>query len=89
MDGRCIISGLRQRDIDFYGVTPTDLDGISALLRNTEGVEVAIFLYEANTQEYKVSMRSKSYIDVQKVAQFFRRRRSCACSRMYHAGFHA
>ena len=26
MDGRCIISGLRQRDIDFYGVTPTDLD---------------------------------------------------------------
>ena len=71
MDGRCIISGLRQRDIDFYGVTPTDLDGISALLRNTEGVEVAIFLYEANTQEYKVSMRSKSYIDVQKVAQFF------------------
>ena len=71
MDGRCIISGLRQRDIDFYGVTPTDLDGISALLRNTEGVEVAIFLYEANTQEYKVSMRSKPYIDVQKVAQFF------------------
>ena len=70
MDGRCIISGLRQRDIDFYGVTPTDLDGISALLRNTEGVEVAIFLYEANTQEYKVSMRSKSYIDVQKVAQY-------------------
>ena len=71
MDGRCSISGLRQRDIDFYGVTPTDLDGISALLRNTEGVEVAIFLYEANTQEYKVSMRSKSYIDVKKVAQFF------------------
>ena len=71
MDGRCLTSGLRQRDIDFYGVTPTDLDGISALLRNTEGVEVAIFLYEANTQEYKVSMRSKSYIDVQKVAQFF------------------
>lgn len=71
MDGRCIISGLRQRDIQFYGVTPTDMDGISALLRNTEGVEVAIFLYEANAQEYKVSMRSKSYIDVRKVAQFF------------------
>ena len=71
MDGRCIISGLRKRDISFYGVTPKDMDGISAQLRNTEGVEVAIFLYESDVQEYKVSMRSKSFVDVRKVAQFF------------------
>ena len=70
MDGRCIISGLRQRDIDFYGVTPTDLDGISALLRNTEGVEVAIFLYEANTQEYKSACVQVLYRCAE-VAQFF------------------
>ena len=47
------------------------MDGISAQLRNTEGVEVAIFLYESDVQEYKVSMRSKSFVDVRKVAQFF------------------
>ena len=71
MDGRCIISGLRQRDIDFYGVTPTDLDGISALLRNTEGVEVAIFLYETGPQQYKVSLRSQKIVDVSQVAAYF------------------
>lgn len=71
MNGRCIISGLRKRDIVFYGVTPKDLDGISAQLRNTAGVEVSIFLYESSVQEYKVSMRSKSFVDVRTVAQFF------------------
>lgn len=71
MDGKCIISGLRKRDITFYGVSPKDLDGISAQLRNTKGVEVSIFLYESSLQEYKVSMRSKSFVDVRKVAQFF------------------
>lgn len=71
MDGACIISGLRQKEIKFYGVTPKDLDGISAELRNTVGVEVAIFLYESDLQEFKVSMRSKKMVDVQKVAKFF------------------
>ena len=56
LDGKAIFSALRQSDLDFYGVTGKDLDGIIDQLRLTEGVEVAIFLYEANTQEYKVSM---------------------------------
>ena len=71
LDQRCIVGYVRQKDMDFYGVTPKDMDGIVNQLQNTRGVEVAIFLYEIGVQEYKVSMRSKSYIDVQKVAQFF------------------
>lgn len=71
MDGKCIISGIRQKEIVFYGVTAKDLDGISAQLRDTAGVEVAIFLYETKVQEFKVSMRSREYIDVQAVAKFF------------------
>ena len=71
MDGKCLISGIRQKEIDFFGVTPKDMDGISAQLRNTKGVEVAIFLYETDLQEFKVSMRSRSLVDVQKVAKFF------------------
>lgn len=71
MDGKCIISCIRQKDIAFYGITSKDLDGIVAELRSTKGVEVAIFLYEMDLQEYKVSLRSKKLIDVQKVAAFY------------------
>lgn len=71
MNGKCLISGIRQKEIQFYGVTPADLDGISSHLRNTAGVEVAIFLYESAPQEFRVSMRSRRVVDVQKVAAFF------------------
>ncbi len=70
-DGRCIVSGIRKKDMDFYGVTPADLDGISAQLRNTKGVEVAIFVYETKNQEFKVSMRSNKFVDVSAIASYF------------------
>lgn len=40
-------------------------------LRNTKGVEVAIFLYETGVQEYKVSMRSSGTVNVAKIASYF------------------
>ena len=57
--------------MDYYGVTPKDLDGIVSQLRLTKGVEVAIFAYELTADVYKVSLRSKSYVDVNKVASYF------------------
>ena len=36
-----------------------DLEGIVSQLRVTAGVEVAIFLYELESGEFKVSLRSK------------------------------
>lgn len=71
MDGKCIISALRKKDLDFYGVTNEDLDGIVSQLRNTTGVEVAIFLYETAIQEFKVSLRSNGRVDVSRVASYF------------------
>ena len=32
---------------------------------------MAIFLYEIDTQRYKVSLRSKNKVDVSKIASFF------------------
>ena len=32
---------------------------------------MAIFLYEVETQKYKVSLRSKTKVDVSKIAAFF------------------
>ena len=53
MDGKVIVGYIRKRDMEFYGVEPKDLDGIVQQLRVTKGVEVAIFIYEVKTQEFK------------------------------------
>jgi len=71
MDGRVIVGKVRQKDMDFYGVSPKDLDGIVNQLRVTEGVEVAIFLYETGNHEYKASLRSNGAADVSAVCQYF------------------
>lgn len=70
-NGTCIIGYLRKKDMDFYGVNGSDLDGIVSQLRLTKGVEVAIFIYEKEIQSFKVSLRSNGKVDVSKVATFF------------------
>lgn len=71
LDGRVIFSAIRAKDMKFYGVGTSDLDGIVQLLMGTVGTEVAIFLYETNTNEYKVSMRSRELVDVSLIAGYF------------------
>ena len=70
-NGKCTVGYLRRRDMEFYGVEGSDLDGIVSQLRLTRGVEVAIFIYETETQHFKVSLRSNGKVDVSKVAVFF------------------
>ena len=71
LDGKCIVSYLNKKEMDEFGVTPKDLDGVVAQLRNTRGAEVAVFLYELEPEVYKVSLRASQYADVSKVAQHF------------------
>ena len=71
LDGKCIFTAISQEDMEEYGVTGKDLDGIVDQLRVTEGVEAAIFLYETGAGEYKVSMRSNHDVDVSRIALMF------------------
>ena len=71
LNGTGIASYIRRDVMDFYGVGPKDLEGIVSQLRVTEGVEVAVFMYELKQNEFKVSLRSKEKIDVSKIAQYF------------------
>lgn len=71
MDGHCIVSCVDKKTMDFYHVRPTDLDGIVNQLRNTTGVDCAVFMYETATMQYKVSLRSNEKVNVAKVAEFF------------------
>lgn len=71
MDGKCVVSYVDQKTMEFYNATPKDLEGIVNQLRIIKGVECAIFMYEIGTQQFKVSLRSCKYVDVSKVAGFF------------------
>lgn len=71
MEGKCIVGIVRQKEMKFYGLIPSDMDGIVNQLRNTVGVEVAIFLYELEPQTFKVSMRSNQKVDVSSIARLF------------------
>ncbi|MCR5106664.1 MAG: bifunctional oligoribonuclease/PAP phosphatase NrnA [Lachnospiraceae bacterium] len=71
MDGKCIAGSVDRKTMDFYNITYKDLDGIVNQLRVTRGVEVAIFMYEIHSLEYKVSMRSNGKVDVARIATLF------------------
>ncbi len=89
MHDRCIVSMVSRRMMEFYQVTPKDLDGIVNQLQAVKGVECAIFMYETGTLEYKVSMRSNGRVDVASVAMKFGggghvRAAGCTMNGTYH-----
>ena len=71
MDRQCVVSVIRKSSMEFFHAEPSDLEGVVSILRQTKGVEVAIFLHELEPQKYKVSLRSKQYIDVSVIAKHF------------------
>lgn len=70
-EGKCIFTILTLQEMKFYGVTSKDLGVVVEQLRLNDTVEVAIFLYEVEKNEYKVSMRSKNIVDVSRIAKRF------------------
>lgn len=54
-----------------YNADAKDLEGIVNQLRLTKGVDVAIFLYELEAGDYKVSLRSTEKVDVAAVVGAF------------------
>ena len=71
MDGKCVVSMIDRKTMDFYGVTDRDFEGIVNQLRNIKGVSCAIFMYETDILEFKVSLRTDQTIDASKVAVYF------------------
>lgn len=71
MDGQCIVGVIDRKTLEFYHASAKDCEGIVNQLRNIKQIHCAIFMYETDVLEYKVSMRSDEYVDVSKVAMFF------------------
>ncbi|MDO4978446.1 MAG: bifunctional oligoribonuclease/PAP phosphatase NrnA [Eubacteriales bacterium] len=71
LDGRMIFSVVYQKDFRLFEATPADTNGVIDQLRITDGVHVAMFLYETETGDFKVSLRSDEYVDVSVIAKEF------------------
>jgi phosphoesterase RecJ-like protein len=71
LHGKVVFAAISRRMLDFYGATHADLDGIIDQLRVTKGTEVAVFIYETDLHEYKVSMRSNGEVNVSRIAVYF------------------
>ena len=71
LEKQVVVSVVSRKEMEFFEAVPSDLEGIVAQLRQTKGVEVAIFLHETDTREYKVSLRSKGKVNVSSIAQYF------------------
>ncbi len=71
MDGNCIVSCIDKKQMEFYGVNSQDLGGIVNQLRNVKGVHCAIFMYEMNTLEFKISLRTDEMVNAAAVVSYF------------------
>ena len=71
LDKKVVFSSISRKMLSHYGAVSSDLDGIIDQLRVTKGTEVAIFIYETDFHEFKVSMRSNGEVNVSKIAVHF------------------
>lgn len=71
LDGKMIYSQLDGKTLKEIGLLGRDTNGIIDQLRFTNGVEVAMFMYELPEGKIKVSMRSVNYVDVNAIANCF------------------
>lgn len=70
-DGRCAVSQVTQEMIQETGVTDDDVDGISGILRQIEGVQIGIFIREKQDGDYKVSVRTQPSMDASAICVKF------------------
>lgn len=66
-DGKCVYSIFTWKDMKRFNIGSIELDGISSELRNIDTVEFSMLIYQNGENEYKISMRSKDYVDVSEI----------------------
>lgn len=71
LGGKCVTGFVNGATMEKYGAKPYDLDGIVNKLRNITGVSCAVFAYQLNEEECKISLRSDESVDVAKIAECF------------------
>ncbi len=70
-EAACISAVVPRRLMEENQIGPRDMDGIVAQMRNTAGVDTAVFIYETEEGAWKVSLRSRQKTDVSVIAKSF------------------
>ncbi|MDI9469933.1 MAG: DHH family phosphoesterase [Bacillota bacterium] len=70
-DGRFILSTLEADVMTAVGGVETDLEGLVALLRDVEGVDLAVLLREMPNGDVRGNVRSSELVDAQSFARAF------------------
>lgn len=70
-DGKIAIANISRKDIDTCEATEDDIDNISALSRQIQGVECAITVIEQKNGTLKASVRAQEPLDASKVCEVF------------------
>ncbi|MCI0334909.1 MAG: DHH family phosphoesterase [Planctomycetes bacterium] len=71
LGGRLLSTAITQQDLRAVGAEPTDTEDVINRLLGVAGVEVALLFLELGPKETKVSLRSRSSLDVNRVAEQF------------------
>ncbi len=61
--------GVSQKTCKDFGVQIGDSESVVNMLRDLKGIEVACLVKEYGENEYKISLRSKDYLDVSEIAR--------------------
>jgi phosphoesterase RecJ-like protein len=69
LGGRLLTTAITQADLKAAGAEPTDTEDVINRLLGVAGVEVAVLFLELGPQETKVSLRSRSAVDVHTLAE--------------------
>ena len=70
-NGALAVSHLSLEEMAENGGTPNDADAVVSYIKNTDGVDAAVFFYEKKKGEIKASMRSNERVNVSEIAVKF------------------
>lgn len=71
LDGKCLLSYFTREEMTKLQAGSPDFTGIINRLKTVRGVECAVFMYEIEPGNYKVSLRTSDRVDATKVTTVF------------------
>ena len=71
LEGRCLLSYMTKEDMAELQAEPSDFNGVINRLKTVRGVDCAVFMYEIEDGNYKISLRTSDKLDATKVTSVF------------------
>ena len=71
LEGKCLLSYMTMEDMEKFQANSHDFTGIINRLKTVRGVECAVFMYEMEPGNYKVSLRTTDRVDATAVTTAF------------------